>query len=108
MGTFDANLLQNQWFKLPKTKPKSVISLDIKIECSADLAPKRWELQTWLIHFSNPLLMETGIGYAVSRFFHLGKNLGAKYIVFREKSRSGYSSYSKITIGLTMRTCFVV
>ena len=28
----------------------------------AHLVPKQWQLQTWLIQFWNPLLMETGIG----------------------------------------------
>ena len=37
-----------------------VFSLYIKIGCSADLAPKRWQLQIWLIQFWNPLLMQTG------------------------------------------------
>ena len=48
---------------------------------SSDLALERWQLQTWLIQFWNPLLMETGIGYAVSRIFHPGRNSEAKYAI---------------------------
>ena len=84
LGTANLNLIS----KISKIDSK--ISLYINTSRSADLAPKRWQLQTWLIQFWNPLLMEMGIGYVVSRIFHPGKNSEAKYVLFRENSQSGY------------------